>query len=348
MGNELVKASNNQRALTTRRSTFTLPAIIADEGDKAAERFYTFFSDTIPNANTRAAYYRNIMRFFARMHAKGLSLSAIKSYHVSGYLAELTLTGKETRASTPTVKQLLASLRMLYDWLITGQIIDANPAAAVRAAKHVVKKGKTPVLKADEARELLDSIPLKSGPQPREGEEDNRPPNLVGLRDRALIAVMVFSFARIGAALGMKVEDYYTEGRRAWFRLHEKGGKRHEVPAHHNAEDYLDAYIAAAGIASERKTPLFRSIDRHRRLTDRPMHRIDAWRMIKRRAQAIGLPEEICNHTFRATGITAYLENGGTIEHAQQIANHESPKTTKLYDRTSDQITLDEVEKIVI
>ena len=84
------------------------------------------------------------------------------------------------------------------------------------------------------------------------------------------------------------------------------------------------------------------------RLTDRPMHRIDAWRMIKRRAQAIGLPEEICNHTFRATGITAYLENGGTIEHAQQIANHESPKTTKLYDRTSDQITLDEVERIVI
>jgi integrase len=237
---------------------------------------------------------------------------------------------------------------MLFDWLITGQVIDANPAAAVRAAKHVVKKGKTPVLKADQARELLDSIPLKIGPEPKEGEPDNRPPSLIGLRDRALIAVMVFSFARITAALGMKVEDYYTEGRRAWFRLHEKGGKRHEVPAHHNAEDYLDAYIAAAGIAAERKTPLFRTIDRHRQLTDRPMHRIDAWRMIKRRTQAIGLPEDICNHTFRATGITAYLENGGTIEHAQQIANHESPKTTKLYDRTSDQITLDEVEKIVI
>jgi len=348
MGTELVRASNHQRALTNHRSSFTLPAVIADQGDKAAERFFTFFTDTIPNANTRAAYYRNTMRFFAWTHAKGLSLSAIKSYHVSAYLAELTLTGKETRASTPTVKQHLASLRMLFDWLITGQVIDANPAAAVRAAKHVVKKGKTPVLKADEARELLDSIPLKIGPEPKEGEEDNRPPSLVGLRDRALVAVMVFSFARVTAALGMKVEDYYTEGRRAWFRLHEKGGKRHEVPAHHNAEDYLDAYIAAAGIAGEKKNPLFRSIDRHRRLTDRPMHRIDAWRMIKRRGKAVGLPEEICNHTFQATGITAYLENGGTIEHAQQIANHESPKTTKLYDRTSDQITLDEVERIVI
>jgi integrase/recombinase XerD len=324
-------------------SGFTLPATIADHGDKAAERFFTFFTDQIPNANTRAAYYRNAMRFFAWTGKKRLSLNAIKSYHVSAYLAELAV-----EHATPTVNQHLASLRMLFDWLIVGQIIDANPAAAVRAAKHVVKKGKTPVLKAEQARELLDSIPLKIGPEPKEGEPDNRPPSLIGLRDRALIAVMVFSFARIGAALGMKVEDYYTEGRRAWFRLHEKGGKRHEVPAHHNAEDYLDAYIAAAGIGADRKSPLFRSFDRHRQLTSRPMHRIDAWRMIKRRAQAIGLPEEICNHTFRATGITAYLENGGTIEHAQQIANHESPKTTKLYDRTTDQITLDEIERIVI
>jgi integrase/recombinase XerD len=283
------------------------------------------------------------MRFFAWTHAKGLSLPATKSYHVSAYLAELA-----AELAAPTVKQHLASLRTLFDWLITGQIIEANPAAAVRAAKHVVKKGKTPVLRADQARELPDSIPLKIGAKPKEDEEDKWPPNLAGLRDRALIAVVVFSFARVTAVLGMKVKDYYAEGRRAWFRVHEKGGKRHEVPAHHNAEDYLDAHIAAAGIAGEKKTHLFRSIDRHRRLTARPMHRIDAWRMIKRRAKAIGLPEEICNHTFRATGMTAYLENGGTIEHAQQIANHESPKTTKLYDRTSDQITLDEVERIVI
>jgi integrase/recombinase XerD len=252
----------------------------------------------------------------------------IKSYHVSAYLAELA-----TDHSTPTVKQHLASLRMLFDWLILGQVIEINPAHAVRAAKHVVKKGKTPVLKADEARQLLDAIDTTT---------------LIGLRDRALIAVMVYSFARIGATLAMKVEDYYTEGRRAWFRLHEKGGKRHEVPAHHNAENYLDAYIEAAGISADRKGWLFRSIDRERVLTARPMHRNDALRMIKQRAKAVGLPATICNHTFRATGITAYLENGGTIEHAQQIANHESPKTTKLYDRTSDQITLDEVERIVI
>ena len=145
-------------------------------------------------------------------------------------------------------------------------------------------------------------VRLKVGPEPKEGEDDNRPPSLIGLRDRALIGVMVYSFARVAAALGMKGEDYYTEGRRGWFRLHEKGGKRHEVPAHHNAEDYLDAYLAAAGIAGEKKTPLFRTIDRRRQLTDRPMHRNDALRMIKHRAIAAGLPEEVCCHTFRATG----------------------------------------------
>ena len=155
---------------------------------------------------------------------------------------------------------------------------------------------------------------------------------------------MVFSFARVSAALAMKVEDYYSEGRRAWFRLHEKGGKRHRVPAHHNAERYVDAYLDAAGIAGQKKTPLFRSLDSRRRLTDRPMDRNDALRMIKRRAKAAGLSGDTCCHTFRATGITAYLEGGGTIEHAQAIANHESPKTTKLYDRTGDPIDLDEMK----
>jgi integrase/recombinase XerD len=121
------------------------------------------------------------------------------------------------------------------------------------------------------------------------------------------------------------------------------------VPAHHNAEAYLDAYLHAATMAEERKLPLFRSAaGKTGTLTDQPLVRRNAIDMVKRRAKAAGLPKRICCHTFRATGITAYLENGGTIEHAQQIACHESPKTTKLYDRTSDQITLDEVERIIM
>ena len=147
----------------------------------------------------------------------------------------------------------------------------------------------------------------------------------------------------------MKVEDYYPNGRRWWLRLHEKGGKFHEMPAHHNAEEYLDAYIEAAGIADDRKGPLFRSVrGKSRRAHDQPAPPGQRPGDDKAAGRRRGLSERICCHTFRATGITAYLEAGGTIEKAQQIAAHESPKTTKLYDRTSDQITLDEIERIAI
>jgi integrase/recombinase XerD len=314
-----------------------VPAIIADAGQKAGKRFIEFLTATIRNGNTREAYGRAIGDFFAWCEQHRLTLSGIEPVHVAAYIEAMT-----KARSAPTVKQHLAAIRMCFDWLTSGGIIEFNPASSVRGPKHVVKQGKTPVLNADEAKQLLASII----PAAAQGEESST--TIAQLRDRALIAVMVFSFARVSAALAMKVEDYYTEGRRAWFRLHEKGGKRHKVPAHHNAEKYVDAYLDAAGIASQKKTPLFRSLDTHRKLTDRPMHRTDALRMIKRRAKAAGLPEDTCNHTFRATGITAYLEGGGTIEHAQAIANHESPKTTKLYDRTGDQIDLDEIEKIRI
>jgi integrase/recombinase XerD len=146
----------------------------------------------------------------------------------------------------------------------------------------------------------------------------------------------------------MRIEDYYQNGKRWWIRLHEKGGKRHEVPAHHSLEEFLDAYVKAAGIADQLKEPLFRTVDKRRALTGRAMTENDVLRMVKRRARAAGLPATTCCHTFRATGITTFLENGGTIENAQAIAAHESPRTTKLYDRTGDKITLDEIERIII
>ena len=160
---------------------------------------------------------------------------------------------------------------------------------------------------------------------------------------------MAFSFARISAVLAMRVEDYYANGKRWWLRLHEKGGKYHQLPAHHLLEEYLDAYIEAAGIREDAKGPLFRSAIRDTDvLTDRPLRRNNALAMIKRRAKAVGFSKRVCCHTFRATGITAYLQNKGTIEKAQRIACHSSPKTTKLYDRTGDKIDLDEIEKISI
>jgi integrase len=326
MADKLISSAGNRMLAVS--GGFILPAIIAAAGDRAGKRFIEFFTATIRNPNTRRAYARACGDFFAWCEQFHLDLAAIEPLHVATYIEQMT----QVKAA-PTVKQSLAAISMLFDWLVTGQIVPFNPASSVRGPKHVVKRGKTPVLKGAEARLLLDSIDTGT---------------LIGLRDRALIGVMVFSFARIGAAVGMRVEDYYIEGRKAWFRLHEKGGKRHEVPAHHNAADYVDAYLAAAGITDERKSPLFRSIHRSRALSETGLAERNALHMVKRRAIAIGLPHTICNHSFRATGITAYLENNGTLEHAQQIAAHESPKTTKLYDRTNDQIALDEIERIVI
>ena len=223
---------------------------------------------------------------------------------------------------------------MLFDWLVVGHTLNLNPAHAVRGPKHVVKKGKTPVLTADEARILLDSIDTSS---------------VMGLRDRALIALMAYTFARVGAALAMKVEDYFIQGRRGWVRLHEKGGKRHEVPAHHNLDEYIEAYIKIAALQNDPKGLLFRTVaGKTGRLTTLPLSQADAYRMIRRRARAAGIRTKIGNHTFRATGITAYLKNGGKLEIAQQIAAHESSRTTGLYDRRDDDVSLDEVERIGI
>jgi site-specific recombinase XerD len=311
---------------------------------KAAKRVLEFFTAQINNDHTRKAYLNATRRFAEWCATRGIGqLADVQPVHVAAFVKEL-----QGEFSPPTVKQHLAALRMLFDWLVTGHVLDVNPAHAVRGPKYVVKKGKTPVLAAEEARELLDSIAI-ARTTGRENGAQSEEPALIGLRDRALIGVMVYTFARVGAVLQMKVRDYFVQGRRGWVRLHEKGGKEHEVPCHHNLEQYLDEYIAAAGIAGNPDAPLFQTAaGKTGALTGNAMWQQDAYRMIQRRTRGTGIKTRIGNHTFRATGITAYLKNKGTLEAAQHIANHESPRTTKLYDRRQDEISLDEVERIVI
>ena len=180
------------------------------------------------------------------------------------------------------------------------------------------------------------------------GHVGSAQPGLGGFLRRSRRSVRVLSTYAYQKASWL-VPAYYPKGKRWWVRLHEKGGKRHEMPAHHNPEAYLDSYIEAVGIRDGGKAPLFRSaVGRTGTLTNKPMNRVDAWRMIQRRAAGLGMKVRIGCHTFRATGITAYLEAGGALENAQVMAAHESPRTTKLYDRTGDDITLDEVERITI
>jgi site-specific recombinase XerD len=306
-----------------------LPALITREGQKTTRRFLEFFTANIRNKNTRLSYARAVGSFLAWCEERQQTLQSIEPMIVAAYIEELTKTH-----APQTVKQHLAAIRMLFDWLVIGQVVPFNPAASVRGPRYSIKKGKTPVLSAEDARKLLNSIDIS---------------HVVGLRDRALIGAMVYSFARVSAVVQMKVKDYYANGKRYWLRLHEKGGKFHEVPTHHTAEKYLDEYIEAAGIAGEKNKPLFRtSRGQSRTLTANQLSRFDAYQMIKRRARDAGVSLEIVCHTFRATGITEYLRNGGTVEKAAQIAAHESTRTTQLYNRTDDELTLDEIERIVI
>ena len=317
-----------RQLVATLKRRGSLPALFAPDA-KTAKRTLEFFVANIRNPNTRKAYLTAASEFsdWCAQH-RLLDLASVQPMHVGTYVELL-----QTRYSAPSVKLKLAAIRMLFDWLVIGQVMPINPAAAVRGPRHVVKKGKTTVLGADEARTLLDAIDTNTS---------------VGLRDRALIGLMVYTFARVGAVIKMRVEDVYTQNRRTWVRLHEKGGKQHEMPCHHNLDKYLNAYIAGAQL-EEGKGVLFRTaFGKTGQLSERPMSQSDIYRMIQRRADNADVRTKIGCHTFRATGITEYLRNGGKLEVAQQMANHESARTTGLYDRRNDQVSLDEVERIVI
>jgi integrase/recombinase XerC len=210
----------------------TLPALVAAAGERASMRFLEFFAANIRNPHTRRAYARAAEEFLARCASVGVpSIGTVQPVHVATWIEAGT-----RELAAPSIKQRLAAIRHLFDWLVTGQVVPVNPAASVRGPRHVVTSGQTPVLDPAEARALLDSIDAST---------------VVGLRDRALIGLMVYSFARIGAALGMTVEDVFTQSRRLWVRLREKGGKRHAMPCHHNLEEYLTAYLDGAGMRDD-------------------------------------------------------------------------------------------------
>jgi len=293
------------------------PAFFLRSPDRG-KRFWEFFTANIRNKNTRKAYFVAVAQFSKWCEQKKLQLEDIQPVHVAAYIEQLGGV-----ASKPTVKQHLAAIRMLFDWLVIGQVVPLNPAHSVRGPRHSVKKGKTSVLSAEEMRTLLDSIDTSK---------------LIGLRDRAMIALMGYTFARVGAVIHMKVEDYYIQKRRGWVRLHEKGGKVNELPCHHSLEQFLDEWLSTSGLAAEPAAPLFPTL-RHGKLTGRtPLPQPNVHMMIQRRGADAGIETKISAHSFRATGITTYLQNGGKLEVAQQMAGHESARTTGLYDRRNDTV----------
>ncbi len=209
----------------------TIPVLVAAAGDRARIRFLEFFAANIRNPHTRrlctgGGGISGLVRRCRYAGDRCRATSAVATWIEAGT--------REPAASS--VKQRLAAIRHLFDWLATGQVVPVNPAASVRGPHHVVTSVQTPVLDPTEARALLDSINTST---------------VIGLRDRALIGLTVYSFARIGAALGMTVEDVFTQNRRLWVRLREKGGKRHAMPRHHNLEEYLTAYLDGGGLRGD-------------------------------------------------------------------------------------------------
>lgn len=309
--------------LPAQHTDTALPALFFGSRDEARS-FWEYFTAHIRNPNTRRAYFHAVRRFSEWCQGRGLTLAAVAPLHVAAYVESMA----ETHAK-PTAKQHLAALRALFDWLVVRRVMDANPAAPVRGPRFSRKRGKTPVLQPEEMRLLLETIGDK---------------RLIDLRDRALIALMAYTFARVGAAAAMTAGDYFVQGRRGWVRLQEKGGKVNEMPCHHNLEQYLEDWIAQAGLRPE--DPLFPTF-RNDAPTRTPLVQSNVFLMVRRRAAAAGIRTPINCHSFRATGITTYLKNGGRLEVAQQMAGHESPRTTGLYDRREDAVALDEIERIV-
>jgi site-specific recombinase XerD len=239
--------------------------------DIAARRFVEFFTANVRNANTRRTYVWAMVEFATWCNQNGLQgVRDIEPVHVGAYVECL-----QKRLAAPSIKLQLAALRMLFEWLVAGQVLAVNPTSSIRNPKHDVGNRKALMLTAEEARALLDSIDTSVH---------------IGLRDRALITLMIYNFARVDAALKIRIEDVDTQGRRAWIRLHGKDGKRYDLPVHHNLDEYLHAYIEGAGLGHDRNGFLFRTAQGHTgKLSNKPMSQTDAWRMIERRAHAASI-----------------------------------------------------------
>lgn len=345
----------NQTSLVITPPNIELPEALQHR-EAILDAFENFFQGKLRNLNTRRAYKHSSEAFlkFAVTHHGINRLGDIRPPHISDWLDAMTATG----LSAPTVKQRLAAVVTMFESLVAQQIIPRNPALLVDGPSHVIHEGSTPVLSGEEMLQLLDAI---------------EPATLIGKRDRAMIGTMAYSFARISAVTTLKVEDVFHQQRRLWLRLTDKGGKRKHIPCHHQLELYIAEWFDAAGHRGKTDAPLFQTFASKgvrkqqpsedaeseaseedegkkpktvRPLSGKPMSQAMTWEMLQRRSKRAGLTTHICNHTFRATGITAYLSNGGGIERAAIIAGHASINTTKLYDRRSRDVTLVEIDKI--
>jgi site-specific recombinase XerD len=302
------------------------PAIVTAAGSGAEFAWDEFFKGQLANAHTRKNYAHAVREFldWCDHPDRKIPLVRITPGDVGDYLASLPV-------ATPTKKLRLAALRKFFDVLVVRHVVILNPAASVRAERYAVVEGKTPEISAKQARKLLESVDTTT---------------LVGLRDRAIIAVLIYTAARVGAVAKLTLKSLKHDGTQYALRFSEKGGKSREIPVRHDLEQFLHAYMEAAVI---NEGPLFRTAFRRtKQLTPKAMSGIDICRMMKRRLKAAGLPDQFSPHSFRVATVTDLLEQNVALEDVQYLAGHADPRTTRLYDRRRKKVTRNIVERISI
>jgi site-specific recombinase XerD len=326
---EIIVYQGPDRSPAKRRGKAEVPAppgIITAAGAGAQFAWDEFFKGQVANAHTRKNYAHAVRHFldWCDDPERKIPLVRISPADVGDYLGSLEL-------STPTKKLRLAALRRFFDVLVVRHVVILNPATSVRAERHQVVEGKTPEISAKQARQLLQSVDTS---------------NVVGLRDRAIIAVLIYTAARVGAVAKLTLKSLKHDGTQYSLRFSEKGGKSREIPVRHDLELFLLDYIEAAEIT---EGPLFRTaVRRTKELTRKAMSGIDICRMMKRRLKAAGLPGQFSPHSFRVATVTDLLEQNVALEDVQYLAGHADPRTTRLYDRRRKKVTRNIVERISI
>jgi integrase/recombinase XerD len=299
---------------------------------KTADTLLNILEGRIRNKNTRSAYKTAWRSFFQFCSEFKLELHAVKPYHVGMWL-------KRHPGGVSTQRQHLAAVRLLFDHLLEQGVVDINPAARAKPPRLQRESASTRPFENEEIKAFLGAINLDS---------------LRGIRDKALFSVLAYGWARVSALVGLKVQDYYTRKDGRWLRLEEKRGKIHEVPVHSKAREAIDQWLEASGIASNPEAPLFPAFAKDKKTfaRDKKTHqlrhldRTRVWQLVQTRARACGIKKRVCLHAFRATGITEYMNNGGTIDIAQRIAGHSQLSTTQIYDHSKDRVTIAEIERI--
>jgi len=305
-----------------------LPELIRDAGGAARFAFEEFLHGKIRNRFTRKAYLHAVKRFSKWCDGRQLDLVRITPADVGRYLDSMTV-------STPTRKLHLAALRRFFDELVMRHVVILNPALSVRTERHQAVEGKTPEISIEHARRLLKCIDVSHD---------------IGRRDRAIIGILIYTAARVGAVAKLRRMDFYNVGDQYCLKFHEKNGKVREIPVRHDLSVAITDYLEHSGIQyAIPASSLFRTtVRKSRRLTQNPMTADDMGRMMKRRLQDAGLSTRLSPHSFRVTTITDLLEQGVPLADVQYLAGHADPRTTRLYDRRMQRVTRNIVERISV